>query len=338
MKEVIVMKECKLENGQVFKNYKELCAFMGWKITAGDAKKRQLKQLNSLCEYHKDGNRIIVDEVFETPREIEDGRGKNRKIDLSTNSSFNVKKEHEKLQGIYKITLNDEIYLGYTLIKTFRETFMRLLRDEKRENLRTMLNDGGVFEIVQISNNMSKSEIIEELNKIIDDYSKDPKWKIVNKRSGINIERVKAIGKVKRIPIDCDNFYVDELQENSKGIYKITLDNKIYIGSTVKSFKIRYIQHCSRFNKLPTREMLQQGGIFEVLEVCDGMEEPEIREMENKWIARYINDEEWEIMNKNFAWSYEKNITEKIDKELKELIEELGIEKSKEILRNYIDK
>ena len=75
-----------------------------------------------------------------------------------------------------------------------------------------------------------------------------------------------------------------------------------------------------------------------MLEMCDDMEEPEIRQMENKWIARYINNEEWEIVNKNFAWSYEKNMTVKVDKELKELIEELGIEKTKEILKDYIDK
>ena len=84
--------------------------------------------------------------------------------------------------------------------------------------------------------------------------------------------------------------------------------------------------------------MLEQGGIFEIIEICNNMKEPEIREMENKWIAHYSNDEEWEIMNKNFAWSYEKNMTVKVDKELKELIEELGIEKTKEILKDYIDK
>ena len=64
----------KLENGQVFKNYKELCAFMGWKIYNGDGKIRQFKELTSLCNYHKQGHKIIIDNVFEIQKEIPDGR------------------------------------------------------------------------------------------------------------------------------------------------------------------------------------------------------------------------------------------------------------------------
>ena len=167
----------------------------------------------------------------------------------------------------------------------------------------------------------------EKINKIIEEYDEDLECELSSKKTSYSITNY-------------ENFQVEEKQENFIGVYKITLDNRIYIGSTVKSFRTRYAQHCSKFNCLPTKEMLEQGGIFEIIEICNNMKEPEIREMENKWIAHYSDNEEWEIVNKNFAWSNEKKDNTKfhINKELKELIEELGIEKTKEILSNHIDK
>ena len=53
---------------KIYKNYKELCGAMGWEIySGGNTKKKQLKELNNLCNYHKEGNKFIIDEVFENP-------------------------------------------------------------------------------------------------------------------------------------------------------------------------------------------------------------------------------------------------------------------------------
>lgn len=51
--------------GMVFNNYKDLCKFMGWKVQTGTAKKSQLKELDTLCTWHKEGNKILIDEVYE---------------------------------------------------------------------------------------------------------------------------------------------------------------------------------------------------------------------------------------------------------------------------------
>ena len=55
-----------LEVGE-YKNYKAICEAMGWEPVGGDAKKKQLKELNNLCNYHKEGHKFIIDEVFENP-------------------------------------------------------------------------------------------------------------------------------------------------------------------------------------------------------------------------------------------------------------------------------
>ena len=50
--------------GRVFKNYKELSKFMGWKSTGGDYKKSRLKELDSLCIWHNEGYKFVIDEVY----------------------------------------------------------------------------------------------------------------------------------------------------------------------------------------------------------------------------------------------------------------------------------
>ena len=55
---------------KIYKNYKELCEDLGWSTTRGDTKKKQLKELDSMCEWHKEGYKIIIDKEFEEKKEI----------------------------------------------------------------------------------------------------------------------------------------------------------------------------------------------------------------------------------------------------------------------------
>ena len=57
-----------------YKNYKELCKAMNWSITGGDTKVKHLKELDSLCKWHKEGNKIVIDEIYSEPKEIIDNR------------------------------------------------------------------------------------------------------------------------------------------------------------------------------------------------------------------------------------------------------------------------
>ncbi|MFS0776059.1 hypothetical protein ABC255_08645 [Neobacillus sp. 3P2-tot-E-2] len=70
----------KIENlyaGQVFKNYKALCAELEMEIKSNtNSKNSQYKELERYCSYVKDGHKITVKEVYETPKEKVDGRGK----------------------------------------------------------------------------------------------------------------------------------------------------------------------------------------------------------------------------------------------------------------------
>lgn len=69
-----------LKKGQIFKNWRELCGFMGWDIHGGTYKKSRLKELDTLCTYHKEGNKIIIDDVKPQDKVIVTSKNDNRSI------------------------------------------------------------------------------------------------------------------------------------------------------------------------------------------------------------------------------------------------------------------
>lgn len=51
--------------GQRFKSYRELCKYMGEKVTTGTAKEAQLKRWGYQFKWHKEKYQIVIDEVYE---------------------------------------------------------------------------------------------------------------------------------------------------------------------------------------------------------------------------------------------------------------------------------
>ena len=62
---------------KVYKNWKELCNELNWDTIGGNYKKAKLKELDTLCNYHKEGNKIVIDDIFEVAKEKIDGRVSN---------------------------------------------------------------------------------------------------------------------------------------------------------------------------------------------------------------------------------------------------------------------
>lgn len=72
------MKITNLKNGQIFKNYKELCGALEIPTKSGNTKIAQFKELERYCKYHKEGNKIVIDEVFQKELEKVDNRKNNK--------------------------------------------------------------------------------------------------------------------------------------------------------------------------------------------------------------------------------------------------------------------
>ncbi|WP_419955918.1 hypothetical protein ACN6MT_11255 [Neobacillus niacini] len=71
------MKIENLKSGQIFKNYKALCVELEMEIKSStNSKNAQYKELERFCKFVKDGHRIIIKELYDTPLEKVDNRGK----------------------------------------------------------------------------------------------------------------------------------------------------------------------------------------------------------------------------------------------------------------------
>ena len=104
---------------KIYKNWRELCEEVGWDTKGGNYKKAKLKELDTLCKYHKDGNKIVIDEVYEVAKEKVDGRANNRNTGHSTKSTKENDGRRNK-NSIYKEL--DDIILNYLYCHTSDDT------------------------------------------------------------------------------------------------------------------------------------------------------------------------------------------------------------------------
>ena len=59
----------KLYTNQIFKNYKELCAYLNEEPKTANSKKAQLKEWERYFSFTKEGQKIIITEVFDAPKD-----------------------------------------------------------------------------------------------------------------------------------------------------------------------------------------------------------------------------------------------------------------------------
>lgn len=125
----------KLKVGQVIKNYKELCTILEIKETGGDSKKSQLKKLETYVNYHKEGNKFIIDKIYKTTK---------NKID------------NRRLGG-NKVYKDD-----------FRKLMLHMLHIDKSENM--LISKGSLYEAMNLVNPNYKlgKQDIDRLSKVIE--------------------------------------------------------------------------------------------------------------------------------------------------------------------------
>ena len=63
-----------ITEGQILKNYKELCKILEMELKTGDSKIAQLKELERYISYDKDGNKFVIKSIFEAVKPKEDNR------------------------------------------------------------------------------------------------------------------------------------------------------------------------------------------------------------------------------------------------------------------------
>lgn len=199
---------------KTYKNYKELCVAMKWKITGGSSKKSQFKELSRYCNWHKEGNKIIIDNIFDSVKEKIDMRkynkNSNRKGKFKTYYQFNINQEQFNNKGIYYILNKEtkEIYIGST-IAGFRTRFQKhyMGYDKSMKHTYDLLHSGGEFNILYDMTNIIDEELIRMVEneyiqyfKHYTDYNvinhKNEAYSVKNKKENIKYKSLRNV-KVK---------------------------------------------------------------------------------------------------------------------------------------------
>ena len=64
----------KVRIGQVFKSYRKMCEELNQEVLYGNSKEAQLKEWRRYIEWVKDGQKIVVTDIYDTPLDRTDGR------------------------------------------------------------------------------------------------------------------------------------------------------------------------------------------------------------------------------------------------------------------------
>ena len=160
---------------KMYKNFRELCEELNWKVGTGKQKKIQLEELSRLCSYHKEGNKIVIDEIFEVAKEKIDGRANNGGHSTKSTKEDDGRKNKN---AIYKEL--DNIILDYLYCHTSDDT----INVTKNQLLRKC-----EFDInIQETDEYNKETINDVMNvyKNILTHAVDSSLKRLKKRGFIN--------------------------------------------------------------------------------------------------------------------------------------------------------
>ena len=90
-----------IEKGMVFKNWKEFCKAIDIECKKSNNRKGDERKLSSLCEWHKEGQKVIIDKIYDTPKKIKETRGGANNLKSKYEDIFTKKERNNEFDGYY---------------------------------------------------------------------------------------------------------------------------------------------------------------------------------------------------------------------------------------------
>ena len=134
-------------------NYRELTNFLELPYLRGYSKDKQLNELSKICKIEKDKTKYKITEIYDEI--IDDNRRKSHFSELT-----NISKEDEHKAGIYKIQLDNNIYIGQTndLKRRFHQHYygQNIRYKGFGADTEKLLRNGGSFEVLEFEDNVEQ--------------------------------------------------------------------------------------------------------------------------------------------------------------------------------------
>ena len=134
-------------------SYRELTNFLELPYLRGYSKDKQLNELSKICKIEKDKTKYKITEIYDEI--IDDNRRKSHFSELT-----NISKEDEHKSGIYKIQLDNDIYIGQT--NDFKRRFYQHYYGQNIRykgfgaDTEKLLRNGGSFEVLEFEDNVEQ--------------------------------------------------------------------------------------------------------------------------------------------------------------------------------------
>lgn len=157
--------EKKIETGTVFKNYAELCNVMGIPVTDGNSKKSQMKMFEKYFKFHKEGHKIIIDEVIDVniPKDVRQNMYTQLMQKILLDKFISDSKADNTMIKTY--TINDLVRIA----NLANEDYIH----NKRKNLQLSEETGISLISIKEFYTLTESKIYNLINRALDKLSKD---------------------------------------------------------------------------------------------------------------------------------------------------------------------
>ena len=134
-------------------NYRELTNFLELPYLRGNSKDKQLSELSKICKIEKNKTKYKITEIYDEI--IDDNKRKSHFSELT-----NISKKDEHKAGIYKIQLDNDIYIGQT--NDFKRRFYQHYYGQNirykgfGSDTEKLLRNGGSFEVLEFEDNVEQ--------------------------------------------------------------------------------------------------------------------------------------------------------------------------------------
>ena len=244
----------------IYKNWKELCEEVGWNPkNRGNYKQARLKELDTICRWHKDGNKIVITEIFGELSEETDKRANNGNNGHSTSKYEMIDTLiYNQLSNIERVFTKSQLIRNAGLYIS-KDTIIDSCNVESEYSIDDFLDvfNSTINKLIDTSlNRMSKNKIIKYGKVIVIDSSVNV-LNLDNKVCKIieNIEN--EVSK----DMDVKNIYLLP-NEEKKAFYDRCNEKAIEMGVCqeyyYRAFSIKKIDDIKNYNSNAKQELLDK--------------------------------------------------------------------------------